>query len=250
MFRVDGKIAVVIGGAGGLGEACAKALATQGAKVVVASRNQEKLAEVAKKLAAETGSEVIAMQVDVTDESSVAKLAKDVKDKYGTVDILVNSQGINVKENGEDIKPESYDALLATNVKGVALPCKHFGRIMIEKKKGKIINMSSVRGIRGAGGGNTIYSATKGAVDQITRCLAIEWAQHHINVNAIGPSVTETEMMHKAIGPERLKAAADRMPFKRLCKPEDVGAACAYLASPEADYVHGIILYVDGGLLA
>ena len=250
MFRLDGKIAVVIGGAGGIGEACARALARQGASVVVASRGLEKLQDVAEKIKADTGSESVAMQVDVTSEESVARLADQVVQKFKTVDILVNSQGLNVKMSSVDIDFDTWDSLFATNVRGVMLACKVFGQIMVEKKQGKIINLSSVRGIRGVGGGNTIYGATKGAVDMITRMLAVEWAAYHVNVNAIGPSIIMTEMMKKAVTPERLQAALEKSLFKRFCTAEDVAGACVYLAAPESDFVTGQILYVDGGLTA
>lgn len=250
MFKLNNKIAVVIGGAGGLGEACALALAGQGATVVVASRGLEKLHEVAKKIQTDTGSTVEAMQVDVTSKESVSKLAEQVVNKYKTIDILVNAQGINVKMPGADIDEAKWDSLFTTNVKGVMLACKTFGKIMIANKKGKIINLSSVRGIRGTDGGNVTYGATKGAVDMITRMLAAEWAPYSINVNAIGPSVVMTEMAKKAIPPERAQMLLSKTLFKRFVTPEDVAAACVFLAAPESDNITGQILYVDGGLTA
>lgn len=250
MFELNGKIAVVIGGAGGLGEACARALAVQKASVVIASRNLEKLLPVAQKMKADTGSEVVAMQVDVTSEDSVIKLGEQVRQKFKTVDILVNAQGINVKQPSVSINFTTWDSLFATNVRGVMIPCKIFGEMMIEKKDGKIINLSSVRGVRGARAGNTIYGATKGAVDMITRMLAVEWAEFNINVNAVAPSLAMTEMMKKAATPERLEEIRQTLLFKKFCTPEDVAAAVVYLAAPESDYVTGHILYVDGGLTA
>lgn len=250
IFRLDGKVAVVIGGAGGIGEVCAAALARQGAKVVVASRNLVKLEEVAKSIKSETGSDATALQVDVVIEESVAKLADHVVRKYKTVDILVNAQGINLKRPAIDIDVSNWDSLFATNVRGVMLSCKSFGKIMIDRKKGKIINLSSVRGIRGTDGGNTTYGATKGAVDMITRMLAAEWAIYNINVNAIAPSVIMTEMVKKAVAPERLQMLLAKGPLKRFAAPEDITGACVFLASPESDFITGQILYVDGGLTA
>ena len=149
-----------------------------------------------------------------------------------------------------DINMDTWDSLFRINVRGVVLPCKVIGKIMIEKKQGKIINFSSVRGIRGTDGGNVTYGATKGAVDMITRMLAAEWAPHKINVNAVGPSVVMTEMAKKAIAPERLEMLLSKTLFKRFLNPEDVAAACVFLASKEADNITGQILYVDGGLTA
>jgi NAD(P)-dependent dehydrogenase (short-subunit alcohol dehydrogenase family) len=250
MFGLDKQIAVVIGGAGGLGEACAAAMAKQGAQVVIASRSPEKLQDAAKRIKAESNSDATILQVDVTKEESIAKLVEDVVKKFGTVDILVNAQGINIKMPSVDIDATQWDNLFATNVRGVMLSCKHFGRHMISKKKGKIINFSSVRGIRGVGRGNTMYGATKGAVDMITRMLAAEWAEFNINVNAVGPTVVRTEMMIKAVSAERLQFLEEQTLFKRFASPEDVAAACVYLASKEADYITGQIMYVDGGLTA
>lgn len=250
MFRLDGKIAVVIGGAGGIGETCAAALARQGARVVVASRNVGKLQEVANRIKTDTGSETAAFPVDVSNEASVAQLADQVVQKFGTVDILVNAQGINMKMPATDINATNWDSLFTTNVRGVMLACKSFGKLMVDKKKGKIINLSSVRGIRGTDGGNVTYGATKGAVDMITRMLAAEWAPYNVNVNAIGPAIVMTEMVKKTVPPERLQMLLTRYPIKRFATAEDVAAACVYLASSEADYITGQILYIDGGLTA
>lgn len=250
MFRLDNKIAVVIGGAGGIGEACATALARQGAKVVVADMNLERAKTVADQIASASGSEAIAVPVDVGKEESIQELANNVVKKYNTIDILVNAQGINAKMPAADINMDTWDSLFRINVRGVVLPCKIIGKIMMEKKKGKIISLSSVRGIRGTDGGNVTYGATKGAVDMITRMLAAEWAPYNINVNAIGPSVVMTEMVKKAIAPERLQLLLSKTLFKRFIGPEDVAGACVYLASEEANNVTGQIMYVDGGLTA
>jgi gluconate 5-dehydrogenase len=250
MFRLDGQIAVVIGGAGGLGEACAAALALQGATVIIASRGLEKLQKAADKIKAETNSDVFAMQVDVSEESSVEELSSRIVQKYKVVDVLVNAQGVNIKMAATDIDFSKWDEMFAVNVRGVMTACKVFGKIMISQNKGKIINLSSVRGIRGTDGGNVTYGATKGAIDMITRMLAAEWAPHGVLVNAVGPSVVATETWLKAVAPERQKMLLSRTLLNKFATAEDVAATCVYLASLESNYVTGQIMYVDGGLTA
>jgi NAD(P)-dependent dehydrogenase (short-subunit alcohol dehydrogenase family) len=252
LFRLDDKVAVVIGGAGGIGEIMAFGLAGQGAKVVVASRNIQKLEAVAQKIQSETKSEAIAFQVDITEKQSVAQLVKQVLSKFGTVDILVNSQGANLKRAAVDFPVEDWDLMFNINVKGTMLSCSEFGKVMIEKKKGKVINLSSVRGLRATlWGGNEGYCATKGAVDMITRSLASEWAPYNINVNAIGPSLIYTELAAATLqDPERLQKYLANVPLKRVGQPRDLVGTCIFLASAASDFITGQILYLDGGLTA
>lgn len=252
LFRIDGKVVVVIGGGGGIGEIMALGLAHYGAKVVVASRNLEKLKGVVQKIQSETRSEAVAFRVDVTKRESVSNLVNEVVSRFGTVDILVNSQGLNLKRDAVGFPVEDWDAMFDVNVKGTMLSCSEFGRIMIEKRRGKVINLSSVRGIRATlWGGNEGYCATKGAVDMITRSLASEWAPYNINVNAIAPSLIYTELAAATLSdPERLQKYLANVPLKRVGQPKDLIGACIFLASPASDFITGQILYLDGGLTA
>jgi len=252
MFRLDGKIAVVVGGGGGIGELMAEGLAMQGAKVAIASRNLEKLEGIAKRIQSNTKSEVAAFQVDISDENSVIKLAEDVVAKFGTVDILINSQGANLKYPGTEFPVSDWDQMFAVNVRGTMLSCREFGKIMVAKKKGKVINMSSVRGVRATlWPGNEGYSGTKGAVDMITRSLASEWAQSNVNVNAIAPSLIRTELAARTLNdPERLAKYMANVPMKRVGEPEDLIGLCVFLASEASNFITGQIIYLDGGLTA
>jgi len=252
MFRLDGKVAVVVGGAGGIGEIMAKGLAVQGAKVAVASRNIKKLEEVAREIQTETKSEIVAFQADVTDKDSVSRLGEQVLKKFGTVDILVNSQGINTKQPAVGFPVEDWDRLFDVNVKGTMLACSEFGRVMVEKKKGKVINVSSVRGVRATfWGGNEGYCATKGAVDMMTRSLASEWAPYNINVNAIAPLLIRTPLAAPTLNdPAKLEKYVANVPFKRIGEPEDLMGLCVFLASAASDFITGQIIYLDGGLTA
>jgi NAD(P)-dependent dehydrogenase (short-subunit alcohol dehydrogenase family) len=252
MFSLEGKVAVVIGGAGGIGEIMSMGLAKQGAKVALADINMAKLDEIVPKIKAATKKEAAGFKVDLVDEKSVAQLAKDIVAKFGTVDILVNAQGINLKYSGTEFPGDAWDKMFAINVKSLMLVCREFGKIMISKKKGKVINLSSVRGVRATlWEGNEGYCATKGAVDMITRSLASEWAQHNINVNAIGPSTIRTPLAERTLSdPERLARYMANVPMKRVGEPADLVGACIFLASSASDFITGQILYLDGGLTA
>ncbi|MFW5637301.1 MAG: SDR family NAD(P)-dependent oxidoreductase [Thermodesulfobacteriota bacterium] len=251
IFKLNGKIAVVTGGAGGIGEALALGLGYHGATVVVASRNREAIEAVAQKITKETGSEAVAIPVDVTDEQSTADLMKQVKEKYGRIDILVNAMGMNIKHDAFEYPMEDWEKLFNVNVKGTMIACKAAGRIMREQKSGAIVNLSSVRGIRGYTGGNTGYCATKGAVELITRALALEWAPHGIRVNALGPALVITPgTRHIAENPELAKKYASAVPMGRIGMPEDMVGAVVFLASEAAGFVSGQTIYVDGGLTA
>lgn len=252
LFRLDGKIAVIIGGAGGLGESVALGIARQGAKVVVASRNLSRCKEVALNISADPAvtSETAAFQVDVTDNDNVAQLVARITAEVGVPDILINAQGINIKKASTEFPMADWDRMFDVNVKGTMITCKEFGKVMIEKNRGKIINFSSVRGIRGTAGGNTGYGATKGAVDMITRMLAAEWAPNNINVNAIGPAIIMTEGLAKAADPARLEIIKAKIPFKRMGTAEDIVGACIFLSAPASDFITGQIIYIDGGLTA
>ncbi len=250
LFRLDGKVAVVVGGGGGIGKALALGLARYGADVALASRNLEKLQAVAQELQAdpEVNTLVQAFQMDSTDEVSVANAVQEIVSALGTVDILVNSQGQNIKEPFEGQTVGSWDTLFDNNVKGVMLCCREFGKVMLEKKQGKIINIGSVAGDRGVPlAGNVGYCSSKAAVGNLTRMLAYEWAKQGINVNAIGPSVIFTPMMKNALPPEVLAGATALHPLGRVAEPEELVGTCVYLASAASDYMTGQVVYVDGG---
>ncbi len=252
LFRVDDKVAVVVGGAGGIGEALGHGLAEYGAKVVIADLNIERAEQVAQDIQSNFKSEAVAIKFDITDEKSVAQMAEQVVAKLGTVDILVNSQGVNVKHPATEFPVDGWDFMFNINVRGTMLTCREFGKVMTEKKSGKVINLSSVRGVRAtAWSGNEGYAATKAAIDMITRSLASEWAQYKINVNAIGPSTIATPFSERTLkDPERLKRFLASCPLGRVGQPIDVVGACVFLASPASDFITGQILYLDGGLTA
>lgn len=253
LFDLTGKNAVVIGGAGGIGEALARGLVEAGADVAIASRNEESLKRAQKDIQEKTGKSVRYYIVDASDESSVVALVSATVKDMGHVDILVNALGLNKKFPAEDFNMDVFNQMLKVNVIGVMMACKHFGRHMIKNGYGKIINLSSVRGkIATKGAGNAAYCSTKGAVDMMTRQLASEFGPHGITVNAIGPTITETPMMTEIIkqrgGDEYRKAQAQGLPMRKMAVPEDCIGSVIFLAAPASDFVTGNIVYPDGGL--
>ncbi|MGC8556023.1 MAG: SDR family NAD(P)-dependent oxidoreductase, partial [Conexivisphaera sp.] len=195
LFRLDNRVAVVVGGTGGIGKFLAEALSAYGARVIISGRSPlEKQRELARGISERTGREVGVLQFDATDEAQVRRARDEVVSTYGTVDILVNSQGLNVKYPALEFPVQDWDRIYAVNVKSVMLTSREFGRVMVEKRYGKIINLSSVRDSRATKwGGNIGYSSTKGAVAMLTRQLAAEWAPYGVRVNAIGPALVSTE---------------------------------------------------------
>ena len=254
LFRLDNRVAVVIGGTGGIGKYIAEGLSVYGAKVVVTSRTSlEKAEEVARSIRDRTGREVGALQLDAADEAQVARARDEVVSRYGTVDILVNSQGLNIKHPALEFPASDWDRMYEVNVKSVMLTCREFGRVMVERRYGKIINMSSVRDSRATKwGGNIAYSSTKGAVAMLTRQLAAEWAPYGVRVNAISPALvaTETGMGAGLTMPDHVKRYVENIPMGRIAMPEDIVGVAVFLASKASDFITGQIIYVDGGLTA
>jgi gluconate 5-dehydrogenase len=251
IFRLDNKIAVVLGGAGGLGETISLGLSRYGADLVIADCNMDGLEKVAADIKAKKYGEIEAMPVDVTDEYSVTRLVEGVLSRFGAVDILVNSMGLNIKRDALEYPMEDWDKMFSINVKGTMIACKHFGKIMKERRKGKIINLSSVREVRGYTGGNAGYCATKGAVGMITKTLALELAPYNVHVNAIGPSLIITKgTVHIQQDPELAKKYTATIPLGRLGVPEDLIGTAVFLASEASDFITGQTIFVDGGLTA
>jgi len=253
LFDLTGKKAVVVGGGGGIGQAIAGGLAFAGADVVIASRKMETLEAAAAAIKEETGKDVACLTVDVLDPASIQNLADESVKLMGTVDILVNSQGLNKKIPSLEITAEDWDAMFDINVRGTMLACQAFGKIMVEKGYGKIINVSSIRGIRALNSpGNTCYSCTKSSVDMLTKSLSAEWAKSNVHVNAIGPVVTETPMMISIFeqNPALKAAVLSNIPMGRIGLTSDNIGPAIFLASEASDFLTGHVIYPDGGCAA
>lgn len=255
LFDLTGKKAVVVGGAGGIGQAIAEGLAEAGAQVMISSRREEALKKAQKEIKKNCGADILYFAGDASMEENVVSLLQQALSLMGTVDILVNSQGFNKKYPGTEFPLDQWNSMFDANVKSVMLTCKHFGKYMAEHGvHGKIINVSSVRGIRAVangGGGNVGYCATKGAVEMLTKAYASD-LRPNIQVNAIGPTITYTPMMVGILPDneeDRNKIAAG-MPAQRIGYPEDCKGTAIFLASAASDFVTGSTIYPDGGLTA
>lgn len=255
LFELKAKGVVVIGGAGGIGQAIAQGMAEAGANVVISSRKTDSLERAKREISEACGVSVRHIACDASDEASVERLLANSVAELGQVDVLVNAQGFNQKYPGTEFPVDAWDEMFDANVKSLMLTCKHFGKYMKDNGiHGKIINLSSVRGVRAVGNGgmgNVGYCATKGAVDMLTRAYASD-LRPDIQVNAIGPTITYTPMMVGILPDkeeDRAKIAA-AMPAMRIGAPEDCVGPAIFLASEASDFVTGQILYPDGGLTA
>jgi gluconate 5-dehydrogenase len=248
IFDLKGKVALVVG-VGGIGRAQALGLARFGADVIVADCARARADELAGEIRA-LGRKTLALAVDVTQEPSVIDMVDKAIEVFGRIDILVNAAGINIRRPDSATFPiDEWQQIMDVNTRGVLLCCQAVGRVMIAQGGGKIINMSSTRGRYGTRRGCAAYCASKGAVDSLTRTLACEWARHNVLVNALAPTVVETEFTRTILqdprGAEHLRAT---IPLGRWAQPEDIVGPTLFLASEASDYVTGQILYVDGGL--
>ena len=247
LFNLKEKIAIVTGGNQGIGFAIAEGLAAAEATVVIANRRETEGRQAAEKLR-NKGFKAVSIPTDVANVASIENLVSETISNYQKIDILVNNAGVIIRKSPEEITEQDWNFIFDTNLKGMFFCCQAAGKDMIKRKKGKIINISS-NVSRVAMPGRSIYSVSKGGVAQLTKVLALEWAKYGINVNALGPGPTLTDINQKYFeeNPEDLQARIDSMPLARMGKPMDHVGAAIFLASEASDFVTGENLLVDGG---
>jgi NAD(P)-dependent dehydrogenase (short-subunit alcohol dehydrogenase family) len=249
-FSLDGRVAAVTGGGSGIGLAGAQALAKAGARVVLLDRNpvpDDVLASLG------TTAEHFAVVADVGEEASLEAAFQAVVDKAGRIDILVNSAGTAIRRPAVELSVADWDTVVNVNMTGTFLASRIAARHMIAADiKGAIVNVSSIMGFSGGGlYPNISYQTTKGAIVNMTRALAVEWAPNGIRVNAVAPTYVRTPFIAGLTADPALIARIEAMtPLRRLADPEEVAAAILFLASPGASMVTGHTLPVDGGFLA
>jgi len=251
LFSLAGNSALVIG-AGGLGEVAAMCLSAAGARVAVADYDEQKAKQVARRIASENNG-IDYFRVDVTEKAGVDRLFEDAIERMDRIHVAVVSMGITRLGSAAHYTEEDWDRVIDVNLKGTFLCCQAAGRHMIEKGGGSIINFSSITGQR-AIKNTPAYIASKGGVDQLTKAMAIEWADHGIRVNAVAPSYFQTDLVAELQkDPENRKmfeARLQRVPMHRMGRPAELAGAITFLASSAASMVTGAIIPVDGGFLA
>jgi 3-oxoacyl-[acyl-carrier protein] reductase len=245
-MRLKDQVAVVTGGSRGIGRAIVQALAAEGAKVAFVYRGSEQAAESLVQELRGTPTTVQALKCDVTNLDAAQQLVEQVEKEWGPIRILVNNAGIIKDDLFVRMEPAAWDAVVRTNLGGTYNFCRAVAFNMMRQRQGRIINVSSVAADR-ANPGQTNYAASKGAINAFTRALAVELASRGVTVNAIAPGFVETEMT-EAVRNKAGDLIKKMIPMKRLGKPEDIARVVVFLASPDAGYITGQVITVDGGL--
>ncbi len=248
LFDITGKIAVVTGASSGLGRQFALALAREGANVAIVARRVEKLESVKKEVEA-LGVECYTHKCDVTNTDEIKKTVKDIKEHFGRIDILVNNAGLGLADVAENTSDELWTKMIDTNINGVFYFAREVGRVMVEQKYGKVINLGSIHStVAMPGLPLSAYATSKGAVLMMTKALASEWAKYNITVNAIGPAYFPSEMTSNILESGAINnVIQNTCPMGRPGREGELDGALIYFASDASSYTTGQLLQVDGG---
>ena len=254
IFRLDDRVALVAGGGGAIGSALSVALARAGAKVAVTGRTQDTLDATAKRIA-DVGGECFPSAADMTDRAASEDVVARTVDSYGRLDIVVNAIGGGAGDvlfDAQDYPDDAWQWIYDLNVKSTLLPTQAAVKAIIENGRGgRVLNISSVRGMLGINAGYSAYVAAKGAINSLTRQWATEWAKHGINVNAISPTFVDTPQVAMLLDdPVFKKKLVDRIPLARVGGTDDLVGAALFFCSDASSFVTGQVLMIDGGLTA
>ncbi|MGJ9457879.1 SDR family NAD(P)-dependent oxidoreductase [Oceanobacillus sp. CF4.6] len=248
LFDLSNQTAIITGGGGDLGRQIAKALFQAGANIVICSRNIDNCESACNEIN-ELGGSALALQVDVTHKSSVKRLVSEVQKAFGSIEILVNCSGKTGHAPAEEFSHELWEEIVSTNLTGVFYMSQEVGKQMIKNGYGKIVNISSVAGLRGyepESHNSVAYTSSKGAVHTLTKDLAVKWGPHGVFVNAVAPGVFITKMNRSRLQP-KIEKLKESNPLRKLGGDDDLIGAVLYFASPASNYTTGQILAVDGG---
>ena len=251
IFDLTGKVSIITGGYTGNGRQMAEGLAEAGSSVVICARNREGCIKTAKEIAKLTGVKTLAVKCDVSNEGDVKSLVQKTVEEFGTVDVLVNNAGIAMGSLPEETSLEDWKKILDVNINGMFLCSREAGKIMIENRKGKIINISSIMGFQTTELVSALsYVTSKGGVIAFTKELAVRWIPHNINVNAIAPGWFPTNMTDPVISPDQMNKGNDlinSIPARRFGNDQDLKGLTVMLASRASDYIVGQTILIDGG---
>ena len=250
LFNLKGKIALVTGGAGGIGSAISEGIASLGAEVIICGRDGKKTIDVANKII-EAGGKARGKSLDITDIEKTNKFVESLDKHYGKIDILVNCVGIQIEAPAIEYRETDWDKIFDINLKSAFYLSQAVARVQIPKGGGKQIHISSVRSKLGIHRGYIGYCTTKGGMNLMVKQLATEWAQYNITVNAIAPTFIRTELVAKYLDdPDFYNPLVKRIPLGRVGEPIDIGGMAMYLSSPASDFITGQIIFADGGVTA
>jgi 3-oxoacyl-[acyl-carrier protein] reductase len=245
-MRLQGKVAIVTGGSRGIGRGIAAAFAREGAEVAIVYRGSQEAADSLVQEVTQAGGTARAYQADVADNGSVEACVKKVEEDLGPIDILVNNAGVIHDDLFVRLEPADWNKVIQTNLGGTYNFCHAIAFGMMRRRTGRIINISSVAADH-ANPGQANYAASKGAINSLTRALAVELAKRGVTVNAIAPGFIETDMS-AAVRNKAGDAIKDFIPMKRIGTPDDIARVAVFLAGPDSSYITGQIITVDGGL--
>jgi 2-dehydro-3-deoxy-D-gluconate 5-dehydrogenase len=249
LFSLENRVALITGGNRGLGRSMALALAEAGADVVIVGRDEAKNNQVVSEIN-QLGRKAASFSTDLRNVTAIKTLIDEVVSQFGKLDILVNNAGVSHTQSALEVNEEDWDKVMDLNLKSLFFCCQAAGRVMKDQGFGKIINVASVAGAVGDVG-IAAYTASKAAVINLTRSLALEWVRYGIRVNAVGPAYIETDLNRDELSiPKVRDKIVGKTPMRRLGEPGEIAGAVVFLASDASSYMTGQTVYIDGGWLA
>ena len=249
-WGLNGKISMVTGAGRGIGKEIAVKLASAGSKVVIMSRTASQLHDTAREME-KAGGEVLVIPLDVSKPLEVDEAVTETMDRFSTIDVLVNNAAVNIRKPCLDLTYDDWLKVININLTGYFLCAQKVGKIMVQNRAGRIINVGSELGTVGSSSGQVAYASSKGGIVQLTRCLAVEWAPYQVNVNCVSPTVTRTPLVEEELAdPNYMDMLHKKIPLGRIAEPEEVANAVVFLASRFSNFITGHIMMVDGGYTA